>query len=100
MIQEKTPLFKFRKKRIWKWDSILGHRFFDPAIGFFTVQKAWHCKRWCPWALTPDLKSHWFYHYTIQIRTEHGEKLIMHKLPFDCKGIFDEPQDKKGKAKK
>lgn len=95
---EKEPVIKFRRKRIWKWDCILGHRFFDDSIGFFTVQKAWYCKKWCRYAVTPGF-SHWFDHHTIQIRTDYGEKLILHKLPFDCNGVFHQPYDKKGKLK-
>ena len=88
-LKENNPWKKFYRKRVWKWDGILGCRFFSHDIGYFTVKKIWSCYRYCEWAFTPDLKSHWFQHYTMEIKTDHGEKLIVRKLPFDLEHCFD-----------
>lgn len=96
--EETNPRRKFYKTRLRKWDGILGHRFFSHQFGFFTVKKIWNCYEYCRAALTPDCKSHWFQHYTIEIRTDEGEKLIVRKLPLDLEGCFKEPYDKKKEA--
>lgn len=98
---EINPKIKFYRKRIWKWYAILGRRFFsDITGGFFTVKKIWDCYEYCVGALTPDCKSHWFQHYTLEIRTDEGERLIVRKLPFDLERTFYKEYPKRRKEEK
>lgn len=86
---------KIIKKRIRKWSEIIGHRFFDPkyGYGFFKVEKAWKVLEYCAHAELPG-GSHWFPHYTIQIKTDAGERFKIRKLAFDLENVFARPYDK------
>jgi hypothetical protein len=82
-----------KRKRIRKWDEILKHRFFSDKIGgFFTVLKAWNVSTFCKCAETSS-GSHWFDHYTIKIKMDSGEILVIHKLPLDLEGVFNQNYD-------
>lgn len=96
-LDEENPRRKFYKKRIRKWDAIIGHRFFSHSLGFFTVKKVWNCveySRCAEFAISSGY-SHWLRHYTVQIKTDNGEVIIMHKLPLDLEHAFDKCFDKK-----
>nr|DAG11705.1 MAG TPA: hypothetical protein [Caudoviricetes sp.] len=87
---------KLIRKRVRKWPEIIGHRFFDPeyGYGFFKVEKVWSAQEYCTHAELPG-GSHWFPHYTIQIKTDAGERFRILKLPLDCKNVFAKSYDRK-----
>ncbi len=101
-LKEENPRRRLYRKRIRKWPEIIGKRFFaGPTIcgfGFFTVKKVWRCMVYYKAALHPLANgkwTHWSAHYTIEIETDAGERLIMHKLQFDLDETFKECYEKR-----
>jgi len=67
----------------WKrvYPNIIGKRFFDEGeygLGFFTVLKAWKCKKYSKSAYALN-GTQWFDEYMILIKTNAG---IKYKIPF------------------
>lgn len=63
------------------YNPIIGMRFFDGgeySLGFFTIEKLWHCKEYNKHALTPS-HSHWFDRTMMQVKTDTG---CVYKMPF------------------
>ena len=51
--------------------EVIGNRYFDIDLGFFTVKKVWYCKEYCKNAETPN-GSHWFDITKYKIKTDSG----------------------------
>lgn len=100
-LKEENPRRMFYRKRIRKWPEIIGKRFFATSSacvsGFFTVKKVWRCVEYHKAVLHPVANgwTHWSDHYTIEIETDAGERLIIHKLVFDLDGTFKECYEKR-----
>lgn len=72
-----------KKRTRWQrvYNRIIGMRFFDNgeySLGFFTIEKLWHCKEYCEHAVTPQ-NSHWFDEYMMKVKTDSGRT---YKMPF------------------
>lgn len=72
-----------KQRTKWKrvYNRIIGMRFFDAgeySLGFFTIEKLWHCKEYSEHAVSPQ-NSHWFDKFMMQVRTDSG---LVYKMPF------------------